>query len=250
MTETKIMSLDNIGKKVRGDLEALEDEIISHIISRAQFAANPEVYKRGYKGNNYQNRLDHMLKWQEEGFSREGRYLEPTERPFNRGLPLPEVKPKITDIPKIYLDDYDSVNVGRYIMEEYIKFVPRFCLSGTKNNQFGSSAEHDIYVLMVIAQRIHSGIRVAEWKYLTEPERFDRLIASRNRSKLEEVITDEKQEKRILKRVRRKAKALQAEANPEFRTIVNLEIFVDLFKEMMFSLTKEVQVLYLLNRVN
>src|SRR3989338_3993041 len=153
-----------IDASVRGFLEHLEDEILMHIISRGQFATNPGVYKRGYNGNAYMSFLDKMLLVLEGGFSTFSRYKDPTERPFSIGLPPPEDK-RVIEHPDIRLANYDSVNVTKHIMEEYLGLVQLICDSGDDIDQYGSSAEHDISVLMTVSQRIHSGIYVAEWKY-------------------------------------------------------------------------------------
>ena len=191
---------------VRGFLEHLEDEILMHIISRAQFATNPGVYKRGYNGDTYMSLLDKMLLVVEGGFSIFGRYKDPTERPFNVGLPPPEDE-RVIEHPHIHLTNYDSVNVTKHIMEEYLGLVPRICPEGDDIRQYGSSAEHDISVLMTVSQRLHSGVYVAEMKRFKEPEKFDQLIAKRDRRPLLEAITNCAVEDDVLRRVRKKATA-------------------------------------------
>jgi len=233
---------------VRGFLEHLEDEILMHIISRAQFTINPGVYKRGYRGNRYESRLDHMLLWQEKGFSTEGRYQDPIERPFNVGLPPPEDK-RLIEHPDIHLANYDSVNVTRYVMEEYLGLIPRICPAGDDIRQYGSSAEHDIYVLMTVSQRIHSGIYVAEWKRSKEPEKFDHLTAKRERKLLLEAITNSAVEDEVLRRVHKKATAWQSETNSKVRNIVLPEVVVDFYRDTIIPLTKEGEMRYFLNRV-
>lgn len=232
---------------VRGFLEHFEDEILMHLISRAQFAANPEVYRRGYNGNTYMGLLDEFLLDLERVFSIRGRYKEPIERPFNVGLP-PSHDNRIVEHPDIRLTNYDAVNVTRHIMEGYINLVPRICQKGD-DGQYGSSAEHDIAALMTISQRVHSGIYVAEWKRFKEPEKFDNLIAKRDRKSLLEAITNGAVEDEVLRRVHKKATALQSEINPDVRTIVPAEVIVDFYRETIIPLTKEVQVRYFLNRV-
>ncbi len=232
---------------IRGSLEHLEDEILMHIISRAQFATNPEVYKRGYKGNPYTSRLDKMLLMQEGVFSIFGRYKDPVERPFNVGLPPPEDK-QVIEHPDIHLVNFDSVNVTKHIMEEYLSLVPRICLAGDNNLYYGSSAEHDIFVLMTISQRIHSGIYVAEWKRFKEPEKFDNLIARRDEKLLLEAITNSAVEDEVLQRVHKKATAWQSETNPDVRIIVPPGVIVKFYEDVIIPLTKEVEVRYFLNR--
>ena len=233
---------------VRGFLEHFEDEILMHILSRAQFAANPEVYKRGYNGNRYMSLLDKMLLVLERDFSTFGRYKDPIERPFNVGLPPPEDE-RVIEHPDIHLANYDSVNVTRHVMEEYLKLVPSICPAGDNIMYYGSSAEHDIPVLMTVSQRVHSGIYVAEWKRFKKPEKFDRLIAKRERKSLLEAITESAVEDDVLQRVNKKAIAWQSEINPEVRTIVPFEVIVNFYKDAIIPLTKEVQVRYFLNRV-
>src|SRR3989338_9049591 len=111
---------------VRGFLEHFEDEIVMNVISRAQFAANPKTYERNYYGDNrYMGLLDELLLGLEKNYSIHGRYKDPIERPFNSGLPAPKDK-KVAEYPDVQLDDYDSVNVTQFIMEEYLRFVPDF----------------------------------------------------------------------------------------------------------------------------
>lgn len=229
-----------VKKDVRDFLEALEYDVVTQLIIRGQYAFNPQVYEQGD--------LDDMLLHHEIGYSnpRFRRYAHPTERPFNEKLEPPAAEKRV--FKDVHLDDYKLIRMSAKIMDGYMGLLPNLCLE-EDDEQHGSSVEHDIPALMTIATRIHSGIYVAEMKYLNNPELFDSLIASRDRDELLKEIRDKPQEDNVLERVHEEVISQNKgrENKSRFRTI-QPEVVVDLFRDAIIPLTKEVQLLYLLNR--
>ena len=102
--------------------------------------------------------------------------------------------------------------------------------------------------LQIISQRVHSEIYVAEWKRFKNPERFNMLIAERNRSSLLEEVTDSAIEDGVVQRVRRKSLSTQEGANHNVRIVVSADAIAQFYKKSIIELTKEVQVRYFLRR--
>ena len=234
------------GSWIRGHLEALEDEILVAYIARAQFALNSPVYQKGYGGNPNQSMLDAMLLAIETAYAKFGRYTDPLERPFNDNFPSPEKEIKAQDR-GLSVSDYKLVSATPKIMESYLGFLAKICKPGD-DGQYGSSAEHDIAALLVTAERIHSGMIVAEWKFREDPDGYGRLISAKDCRGILAKLTDEKVEQRVLQRIYDKANRRMEETNTGVRQIIQPGVFADFFKTIIIPLTKTVEVNYFQHR--
>jgi len=237
---------DEAGEWIRDHLEALEEEIISAYIARAQFARNEAAYSGGYLGNPDQSLFGAYLLGLEEFNAGFGRYRDPLERPFNDGLPEPK-ELVVVQNRGLKISDYDSVSVTPEIKEAYLEFLDVICQPGD-DKQYGSSAEHDTTALLVTSQRIHSGMIVAEWKYGENPEMYDRLIQAKDEAGLEDALTNESIENKVIARVQSMAQQRRDAADPAIRHVIEPDEFVHYFKESIMRLTKVVEVAYFLNR--
>ncbi|KAJ1870330.1 chorismate mutase aro7 [Coemansia sp. RSA 486] len=161
--------------------------------------------------------------------------------------------------------------------------VPGITASGDDTN-YGSSATRDIECLQALSRRIHYGKFVAESKF-QDPSTHDeyvRLIKEKNRDRLMELLTNSRVEEQLLKRL--KAKALiygqdlsSASLNPDgsinasgrallglnslsasssevsddrVKTRVDYDLVVSLYRDYVIPLTKEVEVEYLIHRLD
>ena len=190
----------------------LEDTIIFHLIERVQFPLNATIYVPSgitIPGSEL-SLFDWMLREQERLQSLVRRYEAPDEYAFfPDAIQKPILQP--LDYPKIlHLND---VNVNKELKREYIEiFLPRVCRQfgredrGEKQENYGSAATCDVACLQALSRRVHFGKFVAESKFQQETERFVKLIKAEDRIGIDEAITNAMVEKRVLERLRLKAR--------------------------------------------
>ncbi|KAF8147302.1 chorismate mutase [Mycena galopus ATCC 62051] len=245
------LSLD----RIRGVLIRLEDTIIFSLIERAQFAQNPRIYQRaafseltalGFQGS--------WLEW----FLKE---IESFHAKARR---------------------YTSINVNQSILSFYVRnIVPRItrratvALAASKRAQgicgdeefeddgnYGSAATIDVEVLQSISKRVHYGKFVSESKFQENPAAFIPHIQERNRAALAGLITKPEVEQKLLQRLHKKAVTYaqdfapdgeikrDANGNIEITGKIDVDGVVDLYDSFIIPLTKEVEVDYLLQRLD
>jgi len=125
------------------------------------------------------------------------------------------------------------------------------------DGNYGSAATLDVEVLQSISKRVHYGKFVSESKFAEDPATFIPHILQRNSEALEDLITKPEVEKRLLLRLRKKAatyaqdivdgdsKDVNSKANK-----IDVDGVVDLYESYIIPLTKEVEVDYLLGRLD
>ncbi|RPA87995.1 chorismate mutase, partial [Ascobolus immersus RN42] len=239
----------------------LEDTIIFHLIERVQFPFNETMYTPGgvsipnFKGSF----LEWMLREQEQVFAKVRRYQSPDEYPFFPDS-LPE--PFLAPLKYPQLLHPNNVNINRKLLSCYISHIlPSACNPpnatdaehrGEQYENFGSAAVEDVAVLQSLSRRIHFGKFVAEAKFRQETEKFTKLIKERDVKGLDAAITNEKVELQVLKRLEEKAKTfgIDPSLNPGSPLKVNVDAIVEMYKKFVIPLTKEVEVDYLLMRLD
>lgn len=268
-----LMDLD----KIRCILTRLEDTIIFSLIERAQFAYNPKIYQKGafkeltdigFEGS----MLDWFLKETETFHAKARRFTSPDEYPFTPVSELPE--PLLKPIPYPKLLHPNNVNVNPSILSFYTRsIVPRITGQATvalayikrangiigeaefeDDGNYGSAGVIDMETLQAISKRVHYGKFVAEIKFLEHPEAFIPYIQNRNRKALENLITKPDVEARLLKRLRTKASVYAQDFGPDGTPRggigkIDVDGVVDLYKLYIIPLTKDVEVDYLLARL-
>jgi chorismate mutase len=216
----------------------MEDTITFHLIERVQFPLNQTVYvPRGVEiPHSDTSLLDWMLWEQERVQSLVRRYQSPDEYPFfPNALQEPILKP--LHYPQILHPN--DVNVNTKLKDSYTQHIlPAACLKtgrgdrGESQENYGSAATCDVACLQALSRRIHFGKFVAESKFLTETERFVKLIKAEDRKGIDEAITNEKVEKKVLERLRLKAKTYGTD--PEIGSFseakVNADAVVAMYK--------------------
>ncbi|CAG8695718.1 3352_t:CDS:2 [Dentiscutata erythropus] len=286
----ELMSEDAISlEKLRQTLIRLEDTIIFALIERAQFSYNKPVYEPGfYKYKDCEDFEGSFLEYflrESEKFqtAKVRRYQSPDEYPFTTGpLPDPIIPP--LDYPQILKPN--NINVNAKIMEFYVEqIVPSLCAMEDDQN-YGSAATRDVMCLQALSQRIHYGSIIFQLfiiscnkisslkkkkkgKYVAEakfrdPElqpKYIEYIKSRDSKAIEELLTNKKVEEALLKRLKRKALIygqditeagdfkLDAEHASKYLKI-NVDLVVELYEKWVIPLTKEVEVSYLLERLD
>ena len=191
----------------------LEDTITFHLIERVQFPLNPTIYKPGGVKipKSDLSLFDWMLREQESLQSLVRRYQSPDEYPFfPNALQAPILQP--LHYPQILHPN--DVEVNKDLKQKYIHVIlPSACRQfgkedrGEAEENYGSAATCDVALLQALSRRIHFGKFVAESKFQQETDRFVGLIWAADRDGLHAAITNETVEKKLLERLKLKAKA-------------------------------------------
>ncbi|KZS93751.1 chorismate mutase [Sistotremastrum niveocremeum HHB9708] len=270
--------------KIRSTLIRLEETIIFGLIERAQFSHNPRIYERGAfeeltKLGFTGSWLEWFLKETETFHAKARRYTSPDEYPFTPidALPKPIIPP-LQYKPILY---QNTVNVNPSILSFYTRsIVPRISRQATlalaasrraqgitgdgeyeDDGNYGSAATIDVEVLQAISKRVHYGKFVSESKFQENPAAFIPHIQNPNPTALDKLITKPAVEKALLERLRKKARTYGQDLGPDGEPIIpkdgeggpmkiDVEGVRELYESYIIPLTKEVEVDYLLQRLN
>jgi len=251
---SKALDLANI----RFQLIRLEDTITFHLIERVQFPLNRTIYVPGALKipNSDLSFLDWTLREHERLQSLIRRYESPDEYPFfPDALQTPILQP--LNYPKILHPN--NVNVTQRIKEHYIEtFLPAACPDfgredrGEAQENYGSSALCDIACLQALSRRIHFGKFVAESKFQSEKAKITALIKAKDTEGIMAAITNEAVEKKVLERLRLKARTYGTDPSIEDggQEKINVDAVVSMYKDFVIPLTKVVEVDYLMQRLD
>ena len=153
----------------------------------------------------------------------------------------------------------NDVNVNEQIKKNYVEsFLPAACADfgrkdrGETEENYGSAATCDIACLQALSRRIHFGKFVAESKFQTETEKYTQLIKAGDREGIGAAITNEAVEKKVLERLRLKARTYGTDPSigAEGPGKINVEAVVAMYKNFVIPLTKVVEVEYLMQRLD
>lgn len=255
------LSLANI----RQTLIRLEDTIIFALIERAQFARNDAVYQPeaipvpGFRpdGRRY-SLFEYLLRETEQVHGRIRRYTSPDEYAF-----FPEDLPPLVLPPITYeqvLAPCALVNINASIMDMYLEhLLPEIAAPGDDHN-YGSSAMNDVTALQALSKRIHYGMFVAEAKFRKQTAEYTELIRRQDADAILQLLTDRAVELKVIERVQLKAATFGQElevsgaaagsngAGGSYK--VRPEVVAQLYEQWVMPLTKEVEVQYLLRRLD
>ncbi len=216
----------------------LEDTITFHLIERVQFPLNPTIYKSGGVKipESSLSLFDWVLREQERIQSLIRRYESPDEYPF---FPDALQKPILQPLNYPHILHPNNVEVNQELKQKYIEVIlPNACRQfgredrGQREENYGSTATCDVSCLQALSRRIHFGKFVAESKFQKETERFVALIKAKDRNGIDAAITDAKVEKKVLERLKLKAKTYgtdpSIEASGEGK--INVDAVVAMYK--------------------
>ncbi|CAH1420999.1 unnamed protein product [Lactuca virosa] len=252
--ESEIYTLDGI----RSSLIRQEDSIIFSLVERAQFCYNEDTYDPnaffmdGFKGS----LVEFMVKETEKVHAQVGRYKSPDEHPFfPNDLPDPMLPP--LEYPQVLHPCAQDININLKIWDIYFKdLLPRLVKEGNDGN-CGSAATCDSTCLQALSKRIHYGKFVAEAKFRASPSDYEAAIKAQDKKKLMDLLTYPAVEEAIKKRVETKAKTFGQVVTVGFgedaiEPVYKIEptLVADLYGDWIMPLTKEVQVEYLLRRLD
>lgn len=235
-------------ESIRSNLIRQEETIIFSLIERSQFGRNEIIYRQGgiiIPGSDYSFMM-HLLHETEKIHARVRRYTAPDEHPFTDGIPAPYLPARGDDWPIRKTD----ININSTILDAYIsRIIPMICEKEDDGN-YGSSAVNDIGALQALSKRIHYGKYVAESKYQKDPSGYEPLIRNNDKDGIMDKLTDSAVEKKLLDRVKLKASTYGQEPdaiNPTYK--IKPEVIQEIYAEIIIPLTKEVEYLYLMERL-
>ncbi|GBG82973.1 hypothetical protein CBR_g36499 [Chara braunii] len=254
--ESHTLTLDGI----RNTLIRLEDSIIFHLIERAQYKWNLPTYDARMISVPPHNLslLAFLLRETERLHSNVRRYTSPDEHPFfPDAIERPLLPPLL--YPKVLCAGSGVVNVNPAIWKMYIEWlVPQLTEEGDDKN-YGSAATCDVLCLQALSRRIHYGKFVAEAKCREAMEEYDRLIYNKDREGIIKKLTVEAVEDAVVRRVELKARTfgqdilesgVAAACDSEEPRKIDPKIVARLYQDGIMPLTKEVEVEYLLRRLD
>ncbi|KAJ3028377.1 UNVERIFIED_CONTAM: chorismate mutase aro7 [Siphonaria sp. JEL0065] len=283
LTEEAAPSFLNLDR-IRQELVQMEDSIVFALIERAGFAQNNCIYSVSHENFEFESPvntsfLDYLFAEMEAVHAKVRRYTSPDEYPFSSNLPKPVLPP--LKFPQLLYPN--TVNLNAALKQIYIeKVIPNLCKQGDDGN-YGSSATKDIEALQILSRRIHFGKFVAEAKFQDPKlqQEYVRLIKAQDRDGIEELLTNKAVEERLLKRLRLKAFIFGQEIDEtitgtdlaaamdeaSWRTAavtpisdkpsaqkrkirkIDPDLVVSIYEQFVIPLTKDVEVEYLLGRL-
>lgn len=247
-----VLNLQNI----RDELIKMEDSIIFKFIERSHFPTCYGVYQIDNPhlqlGPDFHGSfLDWALMHVEITHSQLRRFESPDQTPFFPNNLLPSILPSI-NYPKLLASYSNQVNYNDKIKRIYIEeMVPLISKRDEDDpNNYGSIASCDMECLQALSRRIHFGKFVAEAKYQSNPELYKALILNKDVDGIMENITNSAVEEKILERLTTKAQVYGVDpTNTTGGRRITPEYLVKIYKEFVIPITKEVEVEYLLRRL-
>lgn len=246
-----VLNLQNI----RDELVKMEDTIIFNFIERSHYPTCPSVYAKKHPGLAIPNFDGSFLDWallhMEMAHSQLRRFESPDETAFFPDKLLDPILPSI-NYPQILATYAPQVNYNKKIKNIYeneiVPLISKF--DGDQPENFGSVATRDIECLQSLSRRIHFGKFVAEAKFQADKELYTRLIQEKDIAGITENITNSAVEEKILLRLTTKAEVYGVDpTNKEGQRRITPEYLVKIYKEIVIPITKEVEIEYLLRRL-
>ncbi|KAG5237224.1 hypothetical protein OIU76_012013 [Salix suchowensis] len=243
---------------IRKSLILQEDSIIFNLLLRAQYAYNANTYNDGALciGSFHGSLVKFIAKETEKLHAQAGRYRSPDEHPFfPENLPPSMLLP--SQHPKVLHPCADSININEMVWNMYFTdLLPKLAKAGDDDN-CGSAAVCDTVCLQALSRRIHYGKFVAEAKFQESTAEYEAAIKVQDRARLMELLTYETVEAAVKKRVEMKTRKYGQEgsitqqegaADPIYK--VEPHLVAQLYEDWIMPLTKEVEVEYLLRRLD
>ncbi|XP_021277441.1 chorismate mutase 2 isoform X2 [Herrania umbratica] len=242
---------------IRESLIRQEDTIVFSLIERARFPLNSPTYDKSYASSvpgSGGSLVEFIVKQTEAIQAKAGRYENPEEHPFfPDNLPPSQVPPQKN--PEVLHPAAMSVNINKIIWDMYFnELLPLFVTPGDDGN-YASTAARDLECLQALSRRIHYGKLVAEVKFRDERKDYEPAIRAQDRDTLINLLTFARVEEAVKKRVEKKAMTFGQEVTlgddgNKGKYKVNPAIVSRLYGDWVIPLTKDVEVEYLLHRLD
>lgn len=248
-------------ESIRESLIRQEDTIVFSLIERAKFPLNSAAFDESPRcldsSGNSSSLTEFFVREIETIQAKVGRYDNPEENPFFLDNIPHSVFPTHKYPPVLY-PKASSVNINKRLWDVYFKEVlPLFVKPGDDGN-YASTAACDLACLQALSRRIHYGKFVAEVKFRDAPHDYEPAIRSKDTEALMKLLTFEKVEEMVKKRVEKKAETFGQEVNcvsdgdgeSEKKYKVEPSLVSRIYGEWLIPLTKDVEVEYLLRRLD
>ncbi|KAK3211260.1 hypothetical protein Dsin_015966 [Dipteronia sinensis] len=242
---------------VRDSLIRQEDTIVFCLIERSKYPLNSPAYNQSYvsiPGFSGSSLVEYIVKQTETLQATAGRYENPEEHAFfPDNLPRSLVPPY--NYSQVLHPAASSININKMIWDMYYnQLLPLFVAEGDDGN-YASTASSDIDCLQALSRRIHYGKFVAEVKFRDAPHDYEPAIRAKDRDGLMKLLTFEKVEEMVRRRVEKKAMVFGQEVNlhndnSKGKCKVDPSVVSRLYVEWVMPLTKLVEVEYLLRRLD
>ncbi|KAL6596275.1 hypothetical protein ACP70R_047639 [Stipagrostis hirtigluma subsp. patula] len=256
------LSLD----KVRDFLTREEDTIVFCLIERARYPLNRPAYDPVYLGAGRRlnaSFAELFIRESEAVQSKAGRYQSLQEIPFFAYRVPFTLAPPYNFTTELY-PAAAMVNANDAIWSIYFnELLPLLAKNGNDGN-YAVTVDSDLACLQALSRRINYGRFVAEVKFRGDQQTYTSLIQAKDRDGLMKLLTSEVQEDVVKRRVERKATVFgqiitldgpietgvknssQAQANLK----VDPAVVYKLYDQWVIPLTKQVEVEYLLHRLD
>lgn len=241
---------------IRKSLIRQEDTIVFCLMERARFPMNSALYNQsldlvpGFSGP----LVDFIVQETEAVQAKAGRYVNPEENPFFPDNLPPSLVPNY-NYSQVLHSGGASININKAIWDMYLnQLLPLFVVAGDDGN-YASTAASDLSCLQALSRRIHYGKFVAEIKFRDAPHDYEPPIRAKDADELMKLLTDERVEKMVKKRVEKKAivfgQDVSGSNNADSKHYkVDPSVVARLYDEWVIPLTKRVEVEYLIRRLN
>ncbi|XP_066325062.1 chorismate mutase 2, cytosolic-like [Miscanthus floridulus] len=250
---------------VRDALVRLEDSVVFALIERARHPRNAPAYAPAAAGGGHS--LVEFFVREAETLNREGKllpfhaslaghYQKPDDVPFfPQDLPSPLFRTKTS--PKVLHPFASLVTVNDAIWKMYFdELLPLFTVDGD-DGSYAQTVALDFACLQVLSQRIHIGKYVAEVKFKDAPQDYSRLIKAKDSNSLMDLLTFKAVEEKVKKRVEKKARTFGQNVILEDNATagdseckVDPKVLSKLYDQWVMPLTKDVEIEYLLRRLD
>ncbi|XP_062192098.1 chorismate mutase 2, cytosolic-like [Phragmites australis] len=258
------LSLDT----VRDFLTREEDTIVFSLIERARYPLNRPAYDPVYlgagagAGRRLNASFAELFVHESEAVqSKAGRYRSLEEIPFFAYRVPFTLAPPYNFTSELY-PAAAFVNVNDAIWSAYFNdLLPVLAKNGDDGN-YAVTVDSDLSCLQALSRRINYGRFVAEVKFRGDQQSYISLIQSKDRDALMKLLTSEAQEDAVKRRVEKKAMvfgqsitldgptetSVNNSSQANFK--VDPSIVYKLYDQWVIPLTKQVEVEYLLHRLD
>ncbi|OEL26271.1 Chorismate mutase 2 [Dichanthelium oligosanthes] len=262
---------------VRDALVRLEDSVVFALLERARHPRNAPAYAPGCGGG---RSLAEFFVREAEALNAKASFFHSIHASllrlapeisltitiqedvpfFPQDLPSPLFPTKSP--PKVLHPLASMVTVNDAIWKMYFdELLPLLTVDGDDGN-YAETVALDFACLQVMSRRIHIGKYVAEVKFKDAPQDYSPLIQAKDSNSLMDLLTFKAVEEKVKKRVEKKARTfgqnvnLEDNAGKQEGTAGDSECKVDptvlskLYDQWVMPLTKDVEVEYLLRRLD
>ncbi|KAF8772938.1 hypothetical protein HU200_005339 [Digitaria exilis] len=254
------LSLDT----VREFLTREEDTIVFSLIERARYPINRPAYDPVHLGDGRRlnaSFAELFIRESEAVQSKAGRYQSLLEIPFFAYRVPFTLAPPYNFTRELY-PAAAFVNVNDAIWSMYFnELLPLLAKTGDDGN-YAATVDSDLACLQVLSRRINYGRYVAEVKFRGDQQTYTSLIQAKDRDALMKLLTSEAQEDVVKRRVEKKAivfgqsitsdgpieTSVNNSSGTDFK--VDPSVVYKLYDQWVIPLTKQVEVEYLLHRLD